>query len=146
MTELLYPKHEVVFENVYATLLYYPDHKLIHHKFHRPLQGQALHDVLNAGADLLAERKATKWLSDDRNNAQLTSEDADWANREWSPRAVRAGWKYWALVVPEELVARFSMRRPVDRAYEEGLRIAAFVDTQEAKDWLESLEPAALPG
>ena len=141
MTELLYPRHEIIFENAYASLIYYPEQKLIHHKFHQPLQGQPLRDVLNAGSDVLDQRGATKWLSDDRNNSGLTPEDADWANQDWSPRTIRAGWKYWALVVPEAVAARFSMQRPFDRAFSEGLRIAAFVNPNEAKEWLESVQP-----
>ena len=53
------------------------------------------------------------------------------------PRAVKAGWKYWALVVPEDFMAKVNMKEFVDSYLDQGLKIAVFTDPVEAQKWLE---------
>ena len=125
-----------IIQNEYATLVYYPDTKVVHHTFHKPIKGQELRDVLNTGIKTLQKYKASKWLSDDRGNSVLPPEDSEWGKKDWFPRAVKAGWKYWALVVPHETVARMSMKDVIDSYFEQGLRIAVFTDPEDALKWL----------
>ena len=128
-----------ILNNDYATLMYYPDKKIVHHVFHKPISGPEFRSVLNKGADLLQEHGAAKWLSDDRNNSALSSEDTEWSKTVWFPRAAAAGWKFWALVVPPDLMARMNLKEFVDTYYEQGLRTMVFVDPQEALEWLETV-------
>ena len=54
----------------------------------------------------------------------------------WFPQAVKAGWKYWALVVPKDMMARMNLKEFVDSYYKQGLRIAVFSEPEEAMKWL----------
>ena len=137
MTEILYDRHQVIVDNEFAILVYYPDQGMIHHTIRKPVAGDVFRSVMTEGADALEEHKAIKWLSDDRRNSMLPPDDMDWASANWRPRVISAGWKFWALVVPEEMLARFTMQRAVNTAFEEGLRIQAFSKLDEAKTWLE---------
>jgi hypothetical protein len=128
-----------IIQNEYATLLYYPDTKIVHHTFHKPIGGQEFRDVLNTGAKSLQEYGASKWLSDDRGNSALSPEDTEWSMTDWFPRAIKAGWKYWALVVPQDILARMNLKEFVDSYYKQGLRIMVFSKPQEAMEWLESV-------
>jgi hypothetical protein len=128
-----------ILDNDYATLMYYPDQKIVHHVFHKPISGQEFRSVLNRGADLLREHGASKWLSDDRNNSMLSPEDTEWSKTDWFPRASAAGWRFWALVVPPDLMARLNLKEFVDAYFEQGLRTMVFVDPQEAMAWLETV-------
>lgn len=125
-----------IIENEYATLVYHPDTKIVHHTFHKPIGGDAFRNVLDTGAKTLKENKASKWLSDDRANSVTSSEDANWSKDDWFPRAVRAGWKYWALVVPQDLMARMNMKQFVDSYLDQGLRIMVFSKPEKAMEWL----------
>ena len=127
---------EVIVDNEYATLVYYPELKIIHHVLHKPVPGQEFRSTLNAGAEALQKYEATKWLSDDRGNGPMAQEELDWANTDWFPRVAQAGWKFWALVVPESMMARFALKEAVDNVYEVGVRIMAFTEPDEAMDWL----------
>jgi hypothetical protein len=126
----------ILIQNEYATLVYYPDTKIVQHTIHKPIGGQELRDVLTTGTKTLREYQASKWLSDDRGNSALSPEDTEWGMKEWFPRAIKAGWKYWALVVPQDILGRMNMKEVVDSYFEQGLRIAVFTNPEDALKWL----------
>ncbi|HLA43538.1 MAG TPA: hypothetical protein VJZ27_08895 [Aggregatilineales bacterium] len=132
---------ETVINNEHATLSYHCDSQIVHHVFHKQISGQAFRDILNAGVELMEKNKATKWLSDDRNNSALPDDDTEWSLHNWFPRAQQAGWKFWALVVPPDILARFNLKEFVDSYYEQGLRIMVFTDPAVALTWLEHQQP-----
>lgn len=128
-----------ILSNQYATVVFHYDKKIVHHTFHQPISGEAFRQVLNTGIELLRLHGATKWLSDDRGNGPLSPEDTEWSKTNWFPRAFEAGWKYWALVVPEDIYAQMNLKEFVDSYYEQGLRIMVFVEPDAALRWLDSL-------
>lgn len=136
MYSTAHTNHTIILSNQYATLRYYPQEKIIHHVFHRPSSGPEFRAVLDAGVDTLARNEAVKWLSDDRNNANLSEADLQWTMSEWFPRATQTGWKFWALVVPVEALARLSVAEFVDRYYEVGIKLMLFMDPDLAWRWL----------
>ena len=62
----------IIIQNEYATLVYHPDEKIVHHTFHKPIGDQEFRNVLNTGAKTLKKYNASKWLSDDRGNSALS--------------------------------------------------------------------------
>ena len=128
----------VVVENEHFTLWYYPDSKIVHHAFHQFTFGREFRECLNAGIDVLGEHGAQKWLSDDRNNSALPAEDAKWGQQDWTPRMLEAGWKYWAIVLPEKVIGQMNMKRFIEENAGLGLTMQAFTDPDEALKWLES--------
>ncbi len=128
--------YQIVVDNEYATIRYDDTDHYIYHTFHQPISGQIFRDTMNAGLDALIANKTAKWLSDDRKNAQFAPEDVEFALGDWGPRAAKGGWKFWALVVPESLAGRAGMSDIVNLFYELGVRVAIFVDLEEARKWL----------
>jgi hypothetical protein len=55
---------------------------------------------------------------------------------DWFPRAKAAGWKFWALVVPPDVMARLNLNEFVKSYFEQGLRIMVFTEPGEAMAWL----------
>src|SRR5512146_773314 len=94
-----------IVDNEYITLRYLPDKKVIYHTVHKPIADQPLREALDAGGAALKQYGACKWLSDDRLNGPLSPEVLEWSDKDWQPRTIAGGWKYWANVVPTELVA-----------------------------------------
>jgi hypothetical protein len=113
----------------------------MHHTFHKPISGPEFRTVLDEGAAALLKYGACKWLSDDRNNSALSPEDTEWSKTNWFPRAAAAGWKFWALVVPSDLMARMNLKVFVDTYYELGLRTMVFTDPDKAMEWLVKVSP-----
>jgi hypothetical protein len=64
---------EVLLDNEFASLWFYPEPGIVHHEFHKPIAGQDFKAVLLTGLKLFQARRATKWLSDDRANTILNS-------------------------------------------------------------------------
>ena len=129
-----------IINNKFATLVYHTEAKIVNHTFHKPIGGNEFREVLTTGAETLKKYGASKWLSDDRNNSALSPEDTEWSKTVWFPQSFEAGWKYWALVVPEDMMARMNLKEFVDSYAEQGLRIMVFVTPDEAMAWLQKID------
>lgn len=131
-----------IFNSEYITVEYWPDHKLIYHTIHKPMSSQlaTFKEALNAGTEALQKYQVRKWLSDDRKNDPLTPEGNEWAYGDWQPRTLKAGWKYWAAVVPEDLVAAGTLMPVIENLYELGLRMMVFTSVEQAVEWLDKME------
>jgi hypothetical protein len=126
-----------VIESDSAYLWFYPEHGIVHHQFLKPLTGDTFQRVLLAGLRLLNEHHAQKWLSDDRGNPLLSADDSAWSQDYWLPRAREAGWKYWAVVLPDKARGQVVMRRLMSFVGEEsGVILDVFPDPDSALQWL----------
>lgn len=126
----------VLLDSEHATVWYHPDGRIVHHKFHKPLSGAAFRSVLETGAAMFEKHGATKWLSDDRANGALHPDDSAWAMNEWSPRVVKAGWKQWAIVMPEQVLGKLNMKRFINMYSELGVAVQTFEEPDAALEWL----------
>ena len=131
-----------LYNSEYITVEYRPDNKLIYHTVHQPMSGQLpmFKEALNAGTAALQKYKVHKWLSDDRKNDALTPEGNEWSFGDWQPRTLNAGWKYWALVVPQTLAAAGTLLPVVDRLSRLDLRMMVFTNVEEAVVWLDKMK------
>ncbi len=126
-----------ILDTDYATLWYHPETKIVQHVFHRFIYGPRFREVLETGLQIFKEHGAQKWLSDDRKNSTLTADDTKWALNDWNPRVYAAGWKYWAIVMPDKVVGQLNMERIMKDNIALGLTIKVFEDADEALKWLE---------
>lgn len=125
-----------VFENSSARLSFHPDTKIVHHEFRTFMHGPAFRDILTQGVATMQKNGAHKWLSDDRLNSALPKEDGDWAMTTWFPSAVRSGWKFWAVVMPEKVIGQMNMQQFVKNAATSGVTTKVFSNPDEAYRWL----------
>ncbi|MBN2303064.1 MAG: hypothetical protein JXQ72_01215 [Anaerolineae bacterium] len=130
----------IVYEDEFITVRYLDDKKLIYHTVHKPFPDQVLRDALIAGSDALKKYGVCKWLSDDRKSGPISPELLEFGRTEWHPRTIADGWKYWANVVPKELVAAGSQIPIIDSLYELGLRMMVFTTLEEAFQWLDRVD------
>ena len=129
---------ELILDNEYMTVWYYPQKKIVYHQMHKFTYGQALRDGLSAGAAILEEKGAQKWLSDDRKNVSLDKDDRNWTATVWRPRVIKAGWRYWALVLPEKIIGQMVMKGIIEEYANTGVTVKMFSDPDEAMRWLEA--------
>ncbi len=127
----------VVVDNEYITIECFPEEGLVAHTFHKALSGQPFRDALDAGTEALIEHGCYKWLSDDRSNGPLDSEDLEWAFNDWNIRTIDAGWKYWGIVVPTDMVSAVSMTRQIMDVNEKGLEVKVADNLEEILEWLD---------
>lgn len=130
----------VAIENEFATVQLHTEHGIVHHRFKKFIFGERFREALTAGVELMEKHGATKWLSDDRSNGALSAADSEWSTTEWSDRALRAGWKSWAVVLPEVVVGQMNMRRFVQLHKSNGVEVRVFTDPDLAMAWLVELD------
>ncbi|MFH1195847.1 MAG: hypothetical protein V1720_09030 [bacterium] len=126
-----------VVDNEFATVIVHPEKKIVQHKFHKFIHGDVFRTTLMAGRDAFIKNRCTKWLSDDRNNTVLKQEDLEWGQKNWEAALFKAGWKHWALVLPEKAIGQLSMKKLVEHYTSLGLKVETFSDPDAAMKWLE---------
>jgi hypothetical protein len=126
-----------IFDNENAALWYHPYPRIIHHEIRRFVHGEQFRQILDKGLEVFVARGAHKWLSDDRGNGPLSPADGKWAETDWGPRVIAAGWEYWAIVLPEKILGQMNMRIWIDLYLKKGVTVQAFSDPEEAMTWLE---------
>jgi hypothetical protein len=143
-----HPPARLIHDTEAVTLRYYPGPKIVHHELRRFVHGMEFRAVLEKGLELLIAHRACKWLSDDRGNGPLTLQDAEWAESDWAPRVLAAGWKFWAVVLPEKATGQMNMRRKMSLYVDQGVTVQSFASPDEALTWLAhpTISPAALGG
>ncbi|NLT94513.1 MAG: hypothetical protein GXW85_03095 [Clostridia bacterium] len=129
---------ELIMENECAILWYHTDSKIVHHQIKKYAYGKNLQELLMKGTELLRTKRATKWLSDDRNSSALTKADMEWGDSVWFPEAVKSGWKYWAIVQPEKVIGQINMKNLIEQYAKHGITAKMFTDPDEALEWLKA--------
>ena len=127
-----------IIDDEYVTLWYHPDEMVVHHQIHRFMVAGVFERLLSTGADLMETHGAVKWLSDDRNNVVISPEDLKWSDAVWTPRVLKAGFKYWAIVVPSQAVAGLQMKSLQAKRRAQGVEVEMFPTVEEAMAWLNS--------
>lgn len=128
----------VVLDNENATLWHHEESKIVHHHIKKWVSGKELRAILDKGSEYVKNKGATKWLSDDRLNGALKADDEEWAKTDWFPRTLKAGWKDWAVVLPEKIVGQMNLKRFTEDYAKAGINAQIFSDPEVAKKWLES--------
>jgi hypothetical protein len=128
---------EIILENEHARLVFHTGSKIVHHRILKFTDGDAFRNLLLAGTAILQKHGACKWLSDDRLQSALPQSDITWADTIWFPKTAEAGWKFWALVLPENVIGQMNLKRILRINGERGVTTQTFTDDYEAMRWLE---------
>lgn len=67
----------------------------------------------------------------------LPRTDEQWIHNDWFPRAIEAGWRYWAVVPPIKFLGEKNMRRYAAKYRALGLGARLFEETETTMRWLE---------
>jgi len=129
---------DIIHQSEWVTVWFHAEVGVVHHCFHKALRGEAFRAALLQGAATLRERGANKWLSDNRLVFILPQEDQEWADTQWFPQTMKAGWKYWAIVRPEKAAADLYMRRLAASRSAAGVKTELFTTPEAGMDWLTS--------
>jgi hypothetical protein len=134
----LYPIHErdLLLQNDHIALWYYPELKIVHHEMVATPCSEEFRELLSRGADALERFGAIKWMSDDRGNTLLRPNDEEWADSEWLPRVLGAGFKYWAIVLPAAAIGKLNMRRLAHQHASHGIVSRIEAMPRPAFEWL----------
>jgi len=127
---------EVVFESEHMSVWCHPEQHLIYHQMHKYCLGEVFRAGMMAGTQAMQRHRAISWLSDDRLNGPLPDEDEQWAGALWFQQTKAAGWKYWAMVLPERAVGKLNVKRYIELSRKGGIEAQSFVTPAPALEWL----------
>ncbi len=130
-------KTEII-DNEYMGLWFHPVSKIVHHKIKATLPKGEFERLLSTGAEYMEKHRAEKWLSDDSNLVVLTQEENKWGDTVWAPRVIKAGFKYWAVVLPTSAVGSLQVKRFIKEYRDRGVTVEAFDSVEDAINWLNS--------
>jgi hypothetical protein len=93
-------------------------------------------ELLDAEVAALRKHHGTRMLADCRRQKGLSAADQDRANEKWLPRALAAGLKRFAVVVPASGLAEANLKERLGKVRPGALELAYFATPEEARDWL----------
>lgn len=129
---------EQILNDAYITMWYHKDKGMVHHVWHKFLQGEEMRKAFMIGADAMKKGHGSKWLSDDRNYPAMTEDDAKWAQEVWFPAVKAAGWKYWAIVEPQKVIGQLDLKAFSEKYKALGIDVKIFPTPEEAIQWLDT--------
>jgi hypothetical protein len=129
---------EIILDNEHITIWYHPDKKIVHSVFKKYTFGKDYREFLSAIYNAIQTHSAHKYLADDRKNQGISKDDQEWGRTNWFPHAKAAGWKYWAIVLPENAVGKLTMKHVIADVSSQGVATKAFTDPGLAMAWLEN--------
>ena len=100
------------------------------------LGGPQFVDSLEASLVAIKKHRASRGLVDSRYQKAVPQPDQDWVNRDWFPRALAAGLRRLALVIPESALAMMSIEDVLSRVRGTMLHVEYFATAAQARTWL----------
>jgi hypothetical protein len=92
--------------------------------------------LLEAEIVALRKHKGSLMLADCRRQKGLSAADQVRANEVWLPRALAAGLKRFAVVLPSSGLAAANLKERLGKVRAEALEVAYFPTPEEARKWL----------
>ncbi len=94
--------------------------------------------LLDAEVKALHDHAGSRLLADCRRQRVLNPADQERADREWVPRALEAGLKRFAIVLPVSDMAASHLQERLGKVPKTAMQIAYFGSVEEARAWLAS--------
>ena len=92
--------------------------------------------LLDAEIAALNDHKGSRLLADCRRQRVLSPADQLRADKEWTPRALAAGLKQFAIVLPQSALAAMNLRDLLAKVPKRVMEIGYFATVEEARAWL----------
>jgi SpoIIAA-like len=119
-----------------ATVSWDPTWMAVHTEWHGYADPTEFADVLEAGLLAIREHRCSNGLVDGRNQKVIPQPVQDWIDQDWFPRALAAGLRRLALVIPNSGLARMNIEDVLHRVPGTRLDIAYFATLEEAVAWI----------
>lgn len=93
-------------------------------------------ELLEAELRALKDHRGSALLADCRQQKVINPADQDEANKEWLPRALAAGLKCFAVILPKSGLAEMNIRDALGKVPATSLQVGYFATVEEGKAWL----------
>lgn len=124
------------FDEPFLTIHWEAEDRIVRAQWKNEVVSEPMRRGLEAGLDLVNQKRAEKWLVDSRLLGAINPADVKWVNDHWMPLAVVAGLRWMAFVMAKKVVMQMTMKSFIARINEHDLSTAYFDDVDKARDWL----------
>jgi len=101
-------------------------------------QGDNFRNGLDEGVNLIQQKKASNWLADLRDLGTVTQDDQKWSNEDWYPRALIAGVRFMAIIMPKSFITTLSVKNILTKVQDIDVETQYFDNVDAARKWLGS--------
>ena len=136
---------EIRFDNKYVTLYWNPSLRAVGTWFRPADFGDGwdgvstIQQALEGGLELIREHGATRWIADTREMPVMPAEAQEWTATNWWPRALDAGFRWLAILLPQSTMTKLAIDESVAPSNESpDSETRYFGDVDQAKAWLRS--------
>jgi hypothetical protein len=135
-----------LYEEKYGVIEYDASVPCITASFNAFMSSEQFRSFLNKGLDFLIEKKKVHprilWLADTSKHVVQPDSDTKWVAENWNPRALKAGIRHVAFVLPENVFGNASVKRYADNNDKstDKMVVQMFGDQKSAKEWFKKLE------
>jgi hypothetical protein len=119
-----------------AAVRWDPDARLVFVEWEGWADSGEFKELLDAEIKALHEHRGWRLLADCRQQKVINPVDQDRANKEWLPRALAAGLKRFAVILPRSGLAEMNIRDALGKVPDAALQVAFFATVEEGKTWL----------
>jgi hypothetical protein len=93
------------------------------------------HVVLDSAIQAMTDHQGSRWLFDGRDMKAIKASDLRWITEVWLPRALAAGLRVAAIVMPRSVKAMKNID-DMAKAAENGIEVRYFSTVEKARQWL----------
>jgi hypothetical protein len=128
-----------LFGKTFISIEYDHQHKWVYNNWKGYQSYENVVTGANACLEFFIQYKCACLLNDNRQVVGPWDHATDWIATDWTPRALRAGMKFFAHVVDKQTLAGMSaeqLHQKIGHVFE----MKVFDDIEEAKDWLKNCQ------
>ena len=130
-----------VVDNEFYIAWCYPTQRLIHHQWQKHCVGDDFRKSITGAVEAFEKYNCFKWLSDDRKfDGVLHPDEWTWWETHFTDRAIKAGWKYFAMVFPTKAIAKMSSTALTKYFIARGVETGFFTEFEEAQKWIADVD------
>ena len=124
------------FSAPYLNIYWLEDIEAVRMEWKKYAAGKDFRNGLDTGLELIRKKNSSRWLADLRKMQVVNQEDQQWSNDDWFPRAIKAGIRKMAIIVPMDIFGKMSVNRIMQNISDIGLSTQYFDSVEDAIEWL----------
>ncbi len=88
---------------------------------------------------LMIEKNVYKMIADNSKVPVVMRENQSWLTDDWFPRAINAGFRYSAVIVPNNKFVEYTIKKIEHNINNNLFTVQYFTNVEEARAWLQTL-------
>jgi hypothetical protein len=130
----------LMFKNDDCRIYYYNDLSIVHVDWNDKMaKPEGFRQACEFALRMMAEKNIYKMIADNSKVPVVMRENQAWLTEDWFPRAINVGFRYSAVVVPDNKLVEYTIKKIEHNIDNNLFTVQYFASVEEAKAWLASL-------